>query len=461
MNDQQFTNDASVAYRPFDNLPNEILAMILTWVSRGLRDIADRHKFPLIPGAVSRRWKAVVDATPALWTTVMVDEHHPWLECYLKKSGNMPIHVYLSYPNISATLTLHPRRWETLIVQTVVDAHLTSFLETIAPFAISLLHFSAITAIDCPYGLDERVANVGLLSSSLRSLHLCSVALQWTPSLFVFPNLDELLIDVAGARKGDIDSKGLLATLCACPRLKRLGLFSFSLLKEDIISGLTGKGHYSTAELRNLEELVLVNFTIAEFLFLTSQISCPNLCTLGVDISRSRKILELEGVECGMLSPMYPHLKRLDILSHHIDPDEIRLALHRIKSISTLGIRGNGAYIDDERSIVSQNYVRCLLQLHELGPSVRTLQTRLIGPHALRIIIREFCPNTEVIQMRAKDIDIMRCLAGPLRFVDTFLGLPTITPCDSEYDVEECLRDIGDFRVSKEEDAVFYKYVGP
>ncbi|KAG8964614.1 hypothetical protein FRC03_001578 [Tulasnella sp. 419] len=474
MNDQQFTNDPSVAHRPFDNLPNELMAMILTWVSKGLSKIAERHKFPLIPGTVSRRWKAVVDATPALWTTVMVDRHQPpnWLECYLRKSGNMPLNVYfpdpddpddgdyIPYPPIPTILTLHAKRWETLIVRSGADRELDDFLQTVAPLATSLLHFSAATSHEWSNVSDHPVTNVGLLSSTLRSLHLNRVSPRWMPTQFVFPDLVELLINASDSKEGCADPKVLLATLCACPRLKRLGIFCYPLSEQDITSGLTGRACYCTAELRDLDELVLFALTIAEFLFLTSQISCPNICTLGVGILPSDDLSRLQGVEHDMLCPVYPHLRRLDILSSHADPDDMGLALHKIKSVPTLGVLGIGSYIDDEESIVGDSYIQCLLQLRQLGPSVRTLKTHRLGPHALRIILREFCPNIEEIQIHAEDIDHMKRLGGPLPFVDSFLGLPEITSWGEMYDGEECLTDIGDLRRCKDADAVLYKYVG-
>ncbi|KAG8916349.1 hypothetical protein FRC02_004022 [Tulasnella sp. 418] len=272
-----------------------------------LSEIAERHKLPLIPGTVSRRWKAVVDATPALWTTVIMDQYQPpnWLECYLKRSGNMPPNVYLPYPDdlndpddldysefllypsIPAILTLHPKRWETLIVQTRVDKELDDLLQTVAPLATSLLHFSAATSHEWP--------------------NVSKLALQWTPEPFVLPNLVELLINASNVVPEYANLKGLLATLYAWPRLKLLGIFCYPLSEEDITSGLTGRARYCTVELRDLDELVLFALTIAEFLFLTSQISCQNICTLGVGILPSDDLSQMQGAEHDMLSPVYPH----------------------------------------------------------------------------------------------------------------------------------------------------------
>ncbi|KAG8955759.1 hypothetical protein FRC03_011093 [Tulasnella sp. 419] len=58
-------------YRPFDKIPNELLALTLIWTSKQLDNNYQQFIFPLqTPQLVSQRWRNVTITTPALWTIV-------------------------------------------------------------------------------------------------------------------------------------------------------------------------------------------------------------------------------------------------------------------------------------------------------------------------------------------------------------------------------------------------------
>ncbi|KAG8969128.1 hypothetical protein FRC03_004443 [Tulasnella sp. 419] len=414
-------------YRPFDLLPNELLATILLHVYEGLSSDHRKCTFPLTtPTLVSRRWKEVAEATPALWTTLQLDHLKPgtWLPGYLERSRAMPLTIWDLYPHDAPMLLPYAKRWSRVVAWMGNARGLDEFLDGIAPHATSLKHLSIISSLD-HIGY-KSTAKLAYLGPSLTYLHLTRVPLTWTPILFQLPNLVELVVRATSAVVEYVDLDGLMDTLRGSPRLKRLHLFGLVASEEGMISWLSKLHEAKPVELHELEELVLVDFYITEVLLLTSQIICPYLKTLGFGLLRRQDPILMVDFNWEGRSPVYGHLKQLDVWTFNALSDHFRLVVQKIKPVPVLGIRGNAQMSKEGDYGDTSGYMQCMGHLEGLGVSVQQLHTRAVSTHTLRVLLRDNFPETETVHMYYEDAWVEE--EGHLKPSRDLSGIPNVIP---------------------------------
>ncbi|KAG8942498.1 hypothetical protein FRC03_003143 [Tulasnella sp. 419] len=391
-------------YRPFDNIPNELLAEILVWTSHSLDD-GGRFLFPLrAPQLVARRWRNVTISTPMLWRTLKVDKITSIaLQNYLERSGGMNLTIEVLREEHLPLLLPYASRWEAVTLWMKEQIRMDGVFEEMRLKSTSLRHFSAILPYEDNGNYFSK--SINLLDRDLQSLHLTHMFMRWTPQTLPFHNLNELVVRATGSSDEGIDIGGMLETLRAFPRLRRLCLFTLWLNPDDIKSGLNQKASKKHVELSGLEELVLVDLFVNEFLFLASQIRCPNLISLGVGLFEGdQTYLDSEG-EWSKFSPVYANLKRLDLWSFPDGPKALSLALQNISSAPILGVRAGGPFSYSKERIHFTAFRQCLRELNRLLSSVQVLQTRNMEIKSLCTLVNDWLPGGVSVQIYWRDVE--------------------------------------------------------
>ncbi|KAG8909139.1 hypothetical protein FRC02_007982, partial [Tulasnella sp. 418] len=277
-------SESSNPYSPFDHIPNELLALVLVWTWRGLGN-NERFKFPFSsPRLVCQRWKRVIDTTPALWSTLYVNDTSTTasLSDYLRNSGSLALslEIMTTSSQLPPILMQHVERLEQVTVWAVNHPNLNTLFEQISTGAGSLRHLSGFVPLRSFDGSPLKPTRS--FAPTIESLHLNHVLMEWKPPLFALENLTELVLVSKGIFHEGFLLEGLFSILHASPKLQRLHLFTLILSQIEIEERLREAGQRSVVELKDLTEMVMVDVYTNEFLFLTSRICCPNLKILGV-----------------------------------------------------------------------------------------------------------------------------------------------------------------------------------
>ncbi|KAG8929720.1 hypothetical protein FRC02_005150 [Tulasnella sp. 418] len=392
-------------YRPFDKIPNELLAELLVWTSHFLDDDG-RFLFPLrAPQFVARRWRDVTNSTPMLWRILKVDSRitSVALQNYLEKSGGMSLTIEVLRVEHLPLLLPYASRWEAITLWMNYRSNMDDVLEEMRLKSTSLRHFSAILPYEDNGPYFSKIIN--LLDRGLQSLHLTHVFITWTPQTLPFHNLNELVVRASGNPDEELDIGGMLETLRAFPRLRRLCLFTLWLNPDDIKSGLNQNAPTRPVELFELEELVLADLYVNEFLFLASQIRCPNLISLGVGLFEGDQTYLDSEVEWSKFSPVYADLKRLDIWSFSDSPTTLTLALQNIPSASILGVRAGGPFSPSKEGIDFDAFGQCFIELKRILSSVQVLQTRNMEIKSLCTLVNDWLPGGVSVQIYWRDVE--------------------------------------------------------
>ncbi|KAJ6605377.1 hypothetical protein DFH09DRAFT_203487 [Mycena vulgaris] len=82
-----------------DDLPDEVLALILKLVADLPADPRARLPFPVAAGRVSQRWRNVVLGSPELWTTICISHRSRswiWVPVFLRRSRAQPLDISIN-----------------------------------------------------------------------------------------------------------------------------------------------------------------------------------------------------------------------------------------------------------------------------------------------------------------------------------------------------------------------------
>ncbi|KAG8957576.1 hypothetical protein FRC03_009999 [Tulasnella sp. 419] len=380
-------------HRPFDTIPNELLSLILIWISELLDNDHERFLFPLrAPQSVSRRWRDVTITTPALWRTLRVSNRTciGGLWAYLEKSGGMTLSIEILPSSFLPPLLAHAARWERVTLWCHDTEELENVLQRMTPLSTSLHHLSCFLRDRAQTPLEA----INLVGHNPKTLCLLNVHLVWSPTSFLLNNLTELMVRDTADPITDSEVHGMMEALGACPTLRRL-CFSMINLSYPRETWLECEDLPKAIELPNLEELILSEFFGDEILFFLHHIRCPNLQRLGVGLLSYGESLDLE-IEWSAFAPVYPHLQQLDLWLPGEFQEDLMSIIGKISSISTLGIAAIWDYPD---SCIR----RCLSQLPILRTSIHTLQIRGVDQDTLISLLTEGLPNITTIFIDRED----------------------------------------------------------
>ncbi|KZV83876.1 hypothetical protein EXIGLDRAFT_777129 [Exidia glandulosa HHB12029] len=241
------------SYRPFDALPDELLVLIFEHVGKLLIG-----RPPIACLRVSKRWRAIAQTTPRLWSSISLYGQHPLrgLESLIALSLSAPLNLDLdvagdaTYPGTAC----HP--WRAVQVANVVaeNMHRVARLQLrFHPHQASL--FDNVLSSTAPI-LDEVVLMCGgvvdldLDAPGLRRLEVDRMQLrQW--DLSAFPLLSELCL-----RSVDLELPELHSIISSLQRLETLVLDEGS-----VQASWDGLAHSVTADWSHafLRRLVITN----------------------------------------------------------------------------------------------------------------------------------------------------------------------------------------------------------